>query len=129
MDAGGPIAWTAVAAGGAVGALLRWSLLGLARRFDPALATLAANLAACGLLGVVTSGATGRESEFGTLQPALSAFLTIGLCSSLSTFSTLCGDTVRLLRLRSRLGLVMYLAAHLIGGPLAFALGSRVGGS
>ncbi len=128
MDAGGPIAWTAIAAGGAIGALLRWSLLGLSRRFDPALATLAANLAACGLLGVVTSGAPGHEPDFGTIQPALSAFLTVGLCSSLSTFSTLCGDTVRLLRSRSRLGLVTYLAAHLLGGPLALALGSRVGG-
>lgn len=128
MDAGGPIAWMAIAAGGALGALLRWSLLGLARRFDPALATLAANLAACGLLGVVTSGATVREADLGTLQPALSAFLTIGLCSSLSTFSTLCADTVRLLRSRSRLELVASLAAHLLGGPIALALGSRLGG-
>lgn len=124
---GDAIAWMAIAAGGAVGALLRGSLLWLADRFDPALATLAANLIACGLLGALTSNAGGGGSDAEGLAPALSAFLTIGVCGSLSTFSTLCGDLIRQLQSRSPGGWIACLSAHLIGGPLALALGSLVG--
>ncbi len=121
------IGWLAIAAGGAVGALLRGSLLRLADRFDPALATIAANLIACGLLGIVTSNGGGGESDAAGIPPALETFLTIGLCGSLSTFSTLCGDLARQLRSSSRAGWIASLSAHLIGGPLALALGSLLG--
>lgn len=126
MAGGDAMGWAAIAAGGAVGALLRWSLLRLASRFEPAVATLTANLIACGVLGAATAQAS-TASDAGAIGTALAAFLTIGLCGSLSTFSTLCGDLIRQLRSGSPGGWIASLAAHLFGGPLAFAVGSLLG--
>lgn len=124
--------WMAIACGGAVGAVLRGSLARLAAapagadrpRFDPALATLAANLAACCLLGAATiSDATTLPFLSGGPAGSLRAFTTVGLCGALSTFSTLCGDAVRLGRSGTRGPVLGYLLLHLVGGPLAFVLG------
>lgn len=123
MAGGDAMGWAAIAAGGAVGALLRWSLLRLASRFEPAVATLASNLIACGVLGAATAQ-TGSGAGAGALGSALAAFLTIGFCGSLSTFSTLCGDLIRQLRSGAPGGWIALLAAHLFGGPLAFVVGS-----
>lgn len=138
-DAAGWIDWLAIAAGGAVGAVLRGLLARLAAtpigagsagsgpRLDPGLATLAANLAACALLGGWTAVAAGREPT-----GALAAFVGIGICGSLSTFSTLCADADRLARAapgdRIRSRALGYLVAHLVGGPLALAGGAWLAG-
>lgn len=129
--------WAAIAAGGATGAVLRGLLARAATspsarsrpRFDPALATLIANLGACALLGAWNAGAELRDASLsGTIPDALSAFVAIGVCGSLSTFSTLCADATRLARagprsegLRRATG---YLLAHLAGGPLALVAGA-----
>ena len=119
--------WAAVGAGGLVGALLRWALLRGLVRLDPGWATLTANLLACALLGAVGSGDTPPEADPAGLGAASTLFWTTGLCGSLSTFSTLCADAFRQVRAGSRLRLAGILAGHLLGGPLAYVLGTRWG--
>ena len=126
----------AVAAGGVVGAWLRWTLLRLATRtpsdgvrgIDPGHATLAANLLACGLLGwlVSTPGLAAVSSE--GARAVLPAFAITGVCGSLSTFSTLCADATGQARQGSRGRAALYLLAHLAGGPIALWSGSLLGG-
>lgn len=126
-DACDGIRWAALAAGGVAGALLRWSLLRRTTRIDPGWATLAANLLACALLGAAGSLPAPSEPAAAPLAAALPAFLTTGLCGSLSTFSTLCGDAFRQARSAPRRRVVVFLTAHLTGGPLALWLGSQLG--
>ena len=128
------VAWTAIALGGVLGAWIRWSLAllvqrasaGRAQPFDPGWATLCANLLGCFLLGAFLSFPSLLEPPAVGSQAALAAFATTGLCGSLSTFSTLCADAVRRARAERGQGAVVYLLAHLAGGPLALWLGSRV---
>ena len=140
-DPAAVIHWSAIALGGALGAVLRGLLARLATapssgagpRFDPAIATLAANLAACALLGAWTATAeTARSTGADGLTGALSAFVTIGLCGSLSTFSTLCADAARLFctqpGLRGGGRASAYLMAHVVGGPLAWTVGAGLAG-
>ncbi|MFO0687767.1 MAG: CrcB family protein [Myxococcota bacterium] len=134
--------WLAVGAGGAIGAVLRGLLARLASgssargsepRVDASVATLAANLAACALLGAWTTIAAGSGSTVGS-DPSgpLGAFVGIGVCGSLSTFSTLCADADRLARAESgaahRSRVIGYLLAHLVGGPLALVAGAWLAG-
>ncbi len=122
-------AWLSIAAGGAVGALLRGGLLrGLLERpasdvvRSAALATLLANTLACGLLGIwwQPGGATGD------------AFVVTGLCGGLSTFSTICADSGRLRgawRESRRAGAAaLYLLLTLATSWGAFQLGQIAGG-
>lgn len=120
----------AIAFGGALGALLRAGLARAcaARAEGPsgaagAAATLAANLLACLLLGALTRivDRSGAPSEALAL---VAAFGATGLCGSLSTFSTLCGDAVRLGQQGATGTALLYLLAHLLGGPIALWLGS-----
>jgi fluoride ion exporter CrcB/FEX len=122
------LTWAAVAAGGSGGALLRWTLLRAATRIDPGWATLCANLLACGLLGATGSMSAFSGPTAGRLAEAASAFWTAGVCGSLSTFSTLCADAFRQAGSVPRRRLFGFLAAHLLGGPLAHRLGSLLGG-
>ncbi len=120
--------WAAIAAGGAAGALLRWALLQAAARIDPGWATLAANLIACGVLGAASSRIAASGADPAGLGSAGAAFLTTGLCGSLSTFSTLCADVLRQALTAPRARVLVFLAAHLLGGPLAHRLGAAVAG-
>lgn len=130
-----PLVLGAVAAGGVGGAWIRYALLRLAlpgsasRRpaFDPRIATLAANLLACLLLGGLLSIDVSAGPP-GDLRPlAVQSFGITGVCGSLSTFSTLCAELVGPLR-RVRFGPSgLFLLAHLLGGPLALGLGLRLG--
>lgn len=129
------IDWAAIAAGGVAGACIRWWLVCLATRatadrtsrFDPAWATLVANLLGCFLLGgLLALPSPSEAAPESLLAGALPAFATTGLCSSLSTFSTLCADALRQARAAPGRGAFVYLSAHLAGGPLALWLGSRI---
>ncbi len=129
------IVLAAIAAGGVLGAWLRWALLRIATRipgggppgFDPGHATLAANLLACGLLGWLVStpwlAVVTSEAE----RAALPAFAITGVCGSLSTFSTLCADATGQARRGSRGRPALYLLAHVVGGPLALWSGGLLG--
>jgi CrcB protein len=128
------IFWAAIAAGGVLGAWIRWSLArlaihapeALACRLDPAWATLAANLLGCLLLGLFLSLPSISEPAAQGFRAVLPAFATTGLCGSLSTFSTLCADAVRQARAAPSRWTLVYLSAHLVGGPLALWLGSTI---
>jgi len=81
----------AVAGGGAIGALLRYSLSTWEVRRFP-LGTLAVNVAGCLLIGLIVGSLQHRD----WLPPAGRHFLIAGLCGSLTTFSTFGYQTVEL---------------------------------
>lgn len=128
------IVWTAIAVGGVVGAWIRWSLARLVTRastgrpgpFDPGWATLGANLLGCFLLGGLLSLPSLSEPGAQGLRAAFPAFATTGLCGSLSSFSTLCADAVRQASAGPGRRALIYVLAHLAGGPFALWLGSTV---
>lgn len=81
----------AVAGGGSIGALLRYSLSGWVVKKFP-LGTLAVNVAGCLLIGLIV----GSLQEKDWLSPAWRHFLIIGLLGSLTTFSTFGYQSVEL---------------------------------
>ena len=122
----------AIALGGAVGALLRGSLLRLRMTTqtpptgrktpgDPASrATLAANLLGCFVLGLwIAMG--------GDLPVWLSALIVTGFCGGLTTFSALIADFTRLSEAPRRASAFGYLALTFGGGLMAVWLGIRLG--
>ena len=113
----------AVALGGALGALLRAQLLRLgsfhlhspdraSARLYPALSTLMANTIGCLVLGDWLAGA---PLEQGTTS-WLGDFVAVGLCGGLTTFSTLCGDTIRLARVEGPAVAAAYVGATFVLG-------------
>ena len=123
--------WLAIAAGGAAGAVLRGGLVRLVSgrgstgdagrlTVDPALATLIANGLGCFLLGAWIGHENARVTPPSVWVQSLA---TIGFCGGLSTFSTLCGDTLRLAKERSTWNAVGYLAATTVLGFAGFGLG------
>lgn len=105
-----------VAAGALVGAPLRLLVIRLAVRGgrDPALGTLAVNVAGSAVLGVTLGLAA---------VPAwVVALLGTGFCGTVTTFSTFGADVVRLLEERALGRALGYLAATLALGVGAAAL-------
>jgi fluoride exporter len=106
----------AVAAGAAMGALLRWWLaLGLNQGASPLpLGTLAANL--------IGGYAIGLAIGWLALQPELSPhwrlFIVTGLLGGLTTFSTFSAETVQLLQQGRLAWALLTTAAHLAGSLL-----------
>ena len=130
----------AVAAGGALGAVLRFGLLrreaGRAERapsaWDPAArATFAANVGGCALFGFWGAAAASvrfsapPQTEFGA---ALDLFMLTGLCGGWTTFSTVIADGVRLGSERSSRSAFTYAASTLVAGILALWIGLRFAG-
>jgi CrcB protein len=99
-----------VVVGALVGAPLRVWVTRLAVRLgqDPAMGTLAVNVAGCAVLGALT-GVAGADAV-GT------ALVGTGFCGTLTTFSTFGADVLRLLDLRRLLGSLAYVAASLVLG-------------
>lgn len=127
---------SAIAAGGIVGAWTRYALLRLALAegegrwwpFDPRIATLAANLLACALLGGLLAAEASGPASDDLRALAFRAFGITGVCGSLSTFSTLCAQVVEPLRHKQLGRTALFVLAHVVGGPLAFLFGGRLGG-
>jgi fluoride exporter len=106
----------AVAIGGMLGCLLRWSLAMLFNRYFPSIppGTLAANLIGCYIIGIAVAIFTTNPHI--ALEWRL--FVATGFCGGLTTFSTFSVEVVALLQ-SGRMGLAFgAVAAHLIGSIL-----------
>jgi CrcB protein len=106
-----------VAAGGALGASLRYLFLIFLQGGAAGIFVL--NVAGSLLLGLLLS-------SLGSKAPALTAFAGTGLLGALTTYSTFSGDLVRLFG-SSVQSAVLYGAASLAFGVLAFLLGGWIG--
>ncbi|MEU3270862.1 fluoride efflux transporter CrcB [Saccharomonospora sp. NPDC006951] len=110
-----------VALGGAVGAVLRFLAdRGVQRRHDSAFpwGTLTVNVAGSAVLGVLAGwGLAGGRPD------AVQALVGIGLCGSLTTFSTFGYETIRLLTDKARLYAVANVVITVFAGFGAGAAG------
>ncbi|MGY1731402.1 fluoride efflux transporter FluC [Geodermatophilus sp. SYSU D01045] len=106
-----------VAAGALAGAPLRLLAVRLAGRAgrDPAVGTLAVNVAGSAVLGVLLG--------LGHASAAVVALVGTGFCGTLTTFSSFGADVVRLVEERAVGRAAGYLAATLVLGLAAAAAG------
>lgn len=111
----------AIAAGGAIGACLRFavSLLASSAQWHGALGTALANVLGSFLLGLLAGHV---ESE--AAHPLLRPFLTVGVFGSFTTFSALAADNRALAFESGEASALLQLAATLALGLAAFALGT-----
>lgn len=107
-----------VAAAGAVGAVVRYSIGLLAGGTSFPWVTLAINLLGSALLGAVVAAAMTRG-----LSPAATAALGAGFLGAFTTFSAFSVETLALARDGRPATALLYVAASTIGGVAAAALG------
>jgi fluoride exporter len=111
------VTWVWVALGAAVGAPARYLTdRWIQSRHDSVFpwGTVAVNVVASFVLGVVTGAAAGA---------AVAVTVGTGFCGALSTYSTFGYETVRLLETRARLPAVANVIGSLVAGLTAAALG------
>ncbi len=111
----------AVAAGAAVGGVVRWALAVALNPLSDALppGTLAANLVGGYLVGVALAGFTYAP----TLAPEWRLFVVTGLLGGLTTFSTFSAEVVHALQLGRYGWAVATVAAHVAGSLALTAVG------
>ena len=117
----------AVAAGGAIGAILRGVTgeIVVKSGFDPLWATLLVNVSGSLLLGLLIAWHTGQSRS----SPLVIPFAGIGILGAFTTFSLFSAEVFELLR-TGDLWLAVTYAIGMIGLGFAAALiGIRVGGS
>ena len=114
-----------VMAGGALGALIRF-LCGdaLLRQFGPGFpwGTLAVNLIGAFAAGYLMVWLQSRGGQ----APLLRAFLLVGVCGGLTTFSSLMLEVLIFARSDRGLMVPLYLGGSLAGGLLLVWLGARL---
>ncbi|MEX0600735.1 MAG: fluoride efflux transporter CrcB [Rhodothermales bacterium] len=110
-----------VSAGGAVGALMRYAVSGVAYRIlGPSFpwGTLAVNILGCFFIGIVWALVEGSSAS-----PASRTFILTGILGAFTTFSTFGIETINLFRGGEiSLAIVNVLASN-VGGILAVVLG------
>lgn len=110
-----------VAAGGAVGAVLRYLVDRRVQRLsdsDFPFGTLTVNVVGSAILGLLAGlMLTGQSAD------AVHAAVGVGLCGSFTTYSTFGYETVRLLTEKARLHAVLNVAVTIAAGLGAAALG------
>lgn len=115
-----------VFAGGGLGSVVRY-LLGkwLPVTWHLPLGTLAANVAACFILGFVIGFADQRL----VLSPNARLFWTAGFCGGFSTFSTFTHETITMLQGGNSSSALLYVCASLVLCGVAVAAGLFFGGN
>ena len=112
----------AIFIGGGAGSLARYGLhkwLGISEKGFP-VGTLAANIAACLLLGIIATWAAKKTD----LDPALRNLLMVGFCGGFSTFSTFSNESFVLFQNEKSLMALAYIAASVVLCLLAVWVGS-----
>lgn len=114
----------AVALGGALGSLGRWGIGNALRAVLPTLpvGTFVANVLAGLIIGAATN--LGAAAD---IDPSVKAFVTVGLCGGLSTFSTFSNETFSLIDTGDTLGAALNIAANVGACLVAVYLGRRLG--
>ncbi|MDO4849139.1 MAG: fluoride efflux transporter CrcB [Coriobacteriia bacterium] len=114
----------AVALGGALGSLGRWGIGGALRTVLPDLpaGTFVANVLAGLIIGATTNLGAAVD-----VDPNVKAFVTVGLCGGLSTFSTFSNETFTLIDTGDALGAALNIVANVGACLLAVYLGRRLG--
>jgi CrcB protein len=113
-----------VAAGGAIGSILRYGLSLLTQRHAvifPA-GTLAANLLGCFAIGVVMAWATAAPA----ITPAMRLFLATGICGGFTTMSSFIYEVGAFARDHDYLYAGAYCVATLAGCAALFWLGTAL---
>lgn len=118
---------SAVALGGAIGALFRWSLAILASAIpggSPPWGTTVANVIGCGLMGlfVVFTELDLTQSSSLHHSPRAQLAIRVGLIGSITTFSTFIAEAVAMWQIGQPTRLAVYLAANTILGLAAFLI-------
>lgn len=113
----------AVAAGGALGALLRWGASCLLNGFGPfPFGTLVVNLTGAFLIGFLIVYFSGLKQ----VDQALYLFLVTGCLGALTTFSTFSAENVSMMLDGLYLKSLVHAASHLLGSFSMTALGMTV---
>lgn len=114
----------AVALGGALGSLGRWGIGGAMRAVLPDLpaGTFVANVLAGLIIGLASNLGAAVD-----VDPNVKAFVTVGLCGGLSTFSTFSNETFALIDTGDILGAALNIAANVGVCLLAVYLGRQLG--
>ncbi len=111
-----------VGIGGFLGAIARYGLSGLVHRYSEGefpYGTLVVNVLGCLAIGVLMSLVEDRQ----LFRPEMRSFLMIGLLGSFTTFSTLGYETFELLRASEFQFAFLNVAANVVLGITAVALG------
>ncbi len=114
----------AVALGGALGSLGRWGIGGALRAALPGLpaGTFVANV----LAGLIIGAASNLGAAV-DVNPNVKAFVTVGLCGGLSTFSTFSNETFSLIDTGDVVGAAVNIVANVGVCLLAVWLGRQLG--
>ena len=116
--------WIAVALGGSLGALVRYSLSQWVYRKFP-MGTFVVNIAGCFLIGLLMAIAVKAKWP----SPEVRAFLIAGFLGSLTTFSTFAYQTFELAKQDGLSPALLNLTSNLVLGLLLVWLGIAVGES
>ncbi len=111
-----------VAAGGSVGAVLRYSVALLLPHSNFPYATLSVNLVGSFLLGIILAMSLKSEG----LPADMKLFLATGICGGFTTFSGFSGENLGLLQTEKYNLAFLYIVTSVAGGILATWLGFKL---
>ena len=108
---------------GGLGALMRYSINALFIRQSTLLATLTVNMLGCFILGLVVT----YLNQIKLFNISMTTILAVGFLGSLTTFSTLMGESLQLLRDGSILLAIGNVLLQVLMGLVMLFLGMRLG--
>ena len=112
--------YLAVAAGGAIGAVMRYSLVMLSGLPS---AILVANILGSCIMGILVGG---QHNSVFTFPPAIQAFVMVGVLGAFTTFSTFSFEAFALFQEGEVKAAVAYVLASVLMAIIGFALGYKI---